>query len=47
MYGVNENDEVVQPVLTLSNPSSTSITVQVEDNEGTAKSEYFNVIQDQ
>ena len=36
MYSVNENEGPVQPVLVLSNPSSTDITVQVTDREGTA-----------
>ena len=36
MYSVNENEGPVQPVLVLSNPSSTSITVQVTDGMGTA-----------
>ena len=30
-YIVNENDGLVQPVLVLSNPASTDITVVVED----------------
>ena len=29
MYTVNETDEIVEPVLVLSNPSSSVITVQV------------------
>ena len=36
MYSVNENEGPIQPVLVLSNPSSTDITVQVTDEEGTA-----------
>ena len=36
MYNVNEGDEVVQPELILSNPSSSVITVQVNDNGTTA-----------
>ena len=35
-YSVNEDDGVVQPVLVLSNPSSTDITVQVRSNDNTA-----------
>ena len=31
LYTVNENDGSVQPVLVLSNPASTDITVVVED----------------
>ena len=38
-YSVNEYDGVVQPVLVLSNPSSTNITVQVRDNNNTATGE--------
>ena len=37
-YGVNEGDRLAQPVLVLSNPSSTNITVQVRDTENTATS---------
>ena len=39
-YSVNEDDGLVQPVLVLSNPSSTDITVQVRDNSNTATGEY-------
>ena len=39
MYNVNEDDGPAQPVLVLSNPSSTDITVQVRDTENTATSE--------
>ena len=35
-YSVNEDDGVVQPVLVLSNPTSTDITVQVRSNDNTA-----------
>ena len=35
-YSVNEGDGVVQPVLVLSNPSLTDITVQVRSNDNTA-----------
>ena len=31
VYNVNEDDELVQPKLILSNPSSADITVQVND----------------
>ena len=37
-YSVNEDAGPAQPVLVLSNPSSTDITVQVRDNENTATS---------
>ena len=36
IYSVNENEGSVQPVIVLSNPSSTDVTVQVTDEEGTA-----------
>ena len=38
-YSFNEDDGPAQPVLVLSNPSSTDITVQVRDNQNTATSE--------
>jgi len=38
-YNVDENNGAAQPVLVLSNPSSTDITVQVRDNQNTATSE--------
>ena len=40
-YSVDEDDGPAQPVLVLSNPSSTDITVQVFDNDATATSECF------
>ena len=36
MYSVNENEGPVEPVLVLSNPSSSDITVRVTDRGGTA-----------
>ena len=38
-YSVNEDDGPAQPVLVLSNPSSTDITVQVRSNDITATGE--------
>ena len=38
-YNFNEDTGPAQPVLVLSNPSSTDITVQVRDNQNTATSE--------
>ena len=38
-YSVDEDDGPAQPVLVLSNPSSTDITVQVRDTGNTATSE--------
>jgi len=43
-YSVNEGDGPAQPVLVLSNPSSTNITVQVRDTKNTATSEWSNII---
>lgn len=39
-YSVNENDVAVKPVLILSDPETNNITVQIEDVENSAKSEY-------
>ena len=41
---MNENAGPAQPVLVLSNPSSTDITVQVRSNSGTATSEPIDLI---
>ena len=41
-YSVNENDRILQPVLILSNPSSTDITVQVRSTDKTATGEYHD-----
>ena len=38
-YSVDEDDGPAQPVLVLSNPSSTDITVQVGSNDITATGE--------
>ena len=38
-YSVNEDNGSIQPILVLSNPSSTDITVQVIDYNDTATSE--------
>ena len=35
-YNVNEADEKVEPVLVLSNPSSTVITIEVSSTDGLA-----------
>ena len=43
-YGVDEDGGPAQPVLVLSNPSSTDITVQVRDASDTATSECTNII---
>ena len=39
-YSVNEGARAAQPVLVLSNPSSTDITVAVYNTNGTAFGEY-------
>jgi len=38
-YNLNEDSGPAQPVLILSNPSSTDITVQVSTSDGTATGE--------
>ena len=44
MYSVNEKAESAQPVLVLSNPSSTDITVQVFNTDGSATGEYCSIL---
>ena len=43
-YDVSENAGTVTLALVLTNPSSTDITVQVTDNEGTATSKNTNIL---
>ena len=43
-YTVNENDEPAQAVLSLSNPSSTDITVEVYNTDGSATGESVIII---
>ena len=43
MYRVDENDGLFQPVLVLSNPSLTDITIQVIDSEVTATTPTSNL----
>ena len=38
-YSVDEDDGPAQPVLVLSNPSSSTITVQVTNTDGSATGE--------
>ena len=38
-YSVNENEGSARPVLVLSNPSSTDVTVHVIDSDGSAMGE--------
>ena len=35
-YSFNEDSRLIQPVLVLSNPLSTDVTIEVVDHEGTA-----------
>ena len=42
-YKVNEDDENVQPVLVLSNPSSTAITVEVFSTDGSATGKQLTI----
>ena len=44
MYSVNEGAGPAQPVLVLSNPSTTPITVQVFNTDGTATGEYCSIV---
>ena len=43
-YIINENDQLVQPVLVLNNSLATDITVQVMTSDITATGEYINII---
>ena len=36
VYSVNENEGPVEPVIVLSNPSSTDVTVQIRERSGNA-----------
>ena len=44
MYSVNEDDKLIQPVLILSDPLSTNITVEVFSTDGSATGECQIVI---
>ena len=44
MYSVKESDGPVQPVLVLSNPLSTEISVEVFTTNGSAIGEYCSVL---
>ena len=37
-YIVNENDVILQPVITLSNPAAFSVRIRIRDNTMTAQS---------
>ena len=44
MYSVNEDAGPAQAVLVISNPSSTDITVQVTNTDGSAIGEYCSTV---
>jgi len=44
-YSVNEDDELIKPVLVLSSPSMTDITVVIECSDGTATGMLFLILQ--
>ena len=44
VYSVNEDAGLVQPILVISNPSSTDITVQVINTDGSATGEYCSIL---
>jgi len=44
LYSVNEDNGTARPVLILSNPSSTDITVQVTTTDGSATGEYCSIL---
>ena len=44
IYSVNEEAGPVQPVLVISNPSSTNITVPVTNTDGSATGEYCSIL---
>ena len=44
MYSVNEDTGPARPVLVISNPSSTNITVQVTNTDGSATGEYCSIL---
>ena len=43
-YTINENDQLVQPVLVLNDSLATDIAVQVMTSDITATGEYINII---
>ena len=44
IYSVDEDSGPAQTELVLSNPSSTNITIQVLNSDGSANSEYFSIL---
>ena len=43
-YSVDEDDGPAQPMLVLSNPLTTAITVQVTNTDGSATGEYCSIL---
>ena len=43
-YSVNENAGPAQPVLVLSNPSTSDVTVEVTTTDGSATGEYCSIL---
>ena len=43
-YSVKENDEPAQAVLVLSSPSSTDVTVEVYNTDGSATGKYCSIL---
>ena len=43
-YSVNENAGSAQPVLVLSNPSTSDVTVEVTTTDGSATGEYYSIL---
>ena len=43
-YNVSENAGPLRPVLVLSNPSSSNITVEVFNTDGSATGEYCSIL---
>ena len=46
LFNVNENAGLVQPVLILSNPSSTSVVIEISNTDGSALGELMHDIND-
>ena len=44
MYSVNENTGPAQPVLVLSEPLSSNITIEVFNSDGSATGEYCSIL---
>ena len=44
VYSVDEDTGVIESILVLSNPSSTDITVEVFNTDGSATGEYCSIL---